>query len=265
MIDNSNHDIDFRNEDLIDKSFLGMIEDINDPRREGRCRIRVFGMHDGLETEQLPWAYPKQKSAFFGKDGKAGSLSVPKKGAIVAVRFDNGNPYSPEYYSVHELADDAKDELSKEGEYAGSHIILFDGDEQLKLWFTISKGLTLQLKDSRINIGQDRAITIEHQGSQSVIELRGGEINITSNSTINLTSGSEIQAASNDIWINGNFVKIGHNPIIGNAVLGDKLYLMLDALASAIDAKWPPTPGAVQSLVKLSKAGVLSETVKVSK
>jgi len=264
-MDSRNHDIDFRNDDLIDKSFLGMIEDINDPKKEGRCRLRVFGMHDGLETQDLPWAYPIQKSAFFGQDGKSGSLSIPKRGSVVAVKFNNGNPYSPEYYSVHELADDAKEELSKEGEYAGTHIMLFDGDEQLKIWFTISKGITVQLKDSRINIGQDRAITIEHQGSQSVIELRGGEINITSNSTINLTSGSEIQAASNDIWINGNYVKIGHNPVIGPAILGDKLYLMLDALAAAVDAKWPVTPGAAQSIVNLSKTGALSETVKVSK
>jgi hypothetical protein len=79
-----------------------------------------------------------------------------------------------------------------------------------------------------------------------------------------VTSGSEIEAASNDIWINGNFVKVGHNPVTGPAVLGDTLFLLLSAMASAIDGKFPPTPGAVTAAVNAAKEAVLSKTVKVS-
>jgi hypothetical protein len=259
-----NHDINRREEDLVDKQFLGVVEDPNDPRKEGRARVRVVSIHDDIPVEDLPWAYPKQKSAFFGKEGRGGSLSVPKKGAIVAVRFDNGNPYSPEYYSLHEIAEDVREELGKNGEYLGSHVVLFDGDEELKIWFTISKGITMQLKGSRVNIGRDKAITIEHAESQSIIELRGGNISIHANSRIELTSGSEIEAASNNVWVNGNFVKVGHNPITGPAVLGDRLFLLLTAMASALDAKFPPSPGAVSSVVESFKATTLSQTVKVS-
>ncbi len=259
-----NHDIEKRDRDLIDKQFLGVVEDPNDPRKEGRARIRVVSIHDDLAVEDLPWAYPKQKSAIFGMDGRGGSLSVPKKGSIVAVRFDNGNPYSPEYYSLHEIAEDVREELGKDGEYLGSHAVLFDGDEELKIWFTISKGLTLQLKGSRVNIGRDKSITIEHDQSQSIIELRGGNISIHANSRVEVTSGSEIEAASNDIWINGNFVRVGHNPVSGPAVLGDQLFLLLTAMASAIDGKFPPTPGAISTAVNSFKEATLSKTVKVS-
>jgi hypothetical protein len=260
-----NHDIESRNNrDLVDKQFLGIVEDANDPRKEGRAKVRVISLYDDIAVADLPWAYPKQKSAFFGKKGKGGSLSVPKKGSVVAVRFDNGNPYSPEYYSLHEIADDVREELGKDGEYLGSHIVLFDGDEELKIWFSISKGITMQLKGSRVNIGRDKAITIEHDQTQSVIELRGGNITIHANSRIEMSSGSEIEAASNDIWINGNFVKVGHNPVNGPAVLGDKLFLLLEAMGSAIDAKFPPTPGAITAAVSSFKPAVLSNTVKVS-
>ena len=259
-----NHDIDKRERDLIDKQFLGIVEDPNDPRKEGRAKVRVISLHDDIAVEDLPWAYPKQKSAFFGKEGRGGSLSVPKKGAVVVVRFDNGNPYSPEYYSLHEIGEDVREELGKNGEYLGSHVILFDGDEELKIWFTISKGITMQLKGSRVNIGRDKAITIEHDQTQSVIELRGGTITVHVNSRIEMTSGSEIEAASNDIWINGNFVKVGHNPVAGPAVLGDQLFLLLTAMASAIDGKFPPTPGAVTQAVNAFKEATLSKTVKVS-
>ena len=42
----------------------GVIEDINDPLKIGRCRVRVFGFHNAdrnlIPTESLPWAYPMQ-------------------------------------------------------------------------------------------------------------------------------------------------------------------------------------------------------------
>jgi hypothetical protein len=259
-----NHDINRREEDLIDKQFLGVVEDANDPRKEGRAKIRVVSIYDDIPVEDLPWAYPKQKSAFFGKDGKGGSLSVPKKGAIVAVRFDNGNPYSPEYYSLHEIAEDVREELGKNGEYLGSHAVLFDGDEELKIWFTISKGLTLQLKGSRVNIGRDKGITIEHADTQSIIELKGGNMRIHANSKVEVTSGSAIEATSNQIWINGNFVEVGHGPLFGQAVLGDRLFSMLKALAFIIDTKLSPTPGTASDLVVKGELTCLSKTVKVA-
>lgn len=251
--------------DKYNQTYIGIVEDIKDERKEGRCKIRIFGLHEGVESEDLPYAYPQQKSTFFGAGGAAGSISIPKVGSVVAVKFNNGNEYSPEYYGIHELEEGIKKELGKEGEYAGTHIMLFDGDEELKIWFTLNKGMTIQLKGSRINIGQDKAITIEHSDTASSIELRGGEINITSNSVINMTSGSEIEATSNDIWMNGNFVKVGHGPIYGNAVLGDTLFLLLTQMATMIDAKLPTTLGAAATLVETFKSFALSETVKVSK
>ena len=42
----------------------GVVEDIGDPLRLGRCRVRIFGYHTDnlldLPTADLPWAYPMQ-------------------------------------------------------------------------------------------------------------------------------------------------------------------------------------------------------------
>ena len=247
-MDSHYHDIEKRSNDLIDKQFLGTVEDANDPDLEGRCRVRVFGIHgESVPVEDLPWAYPKDKPLYFGKDGKAAAISIPKEGAVVAIRFDNGNIYSPEYYAIQELADDIKEELQKESEYHGSHFLLFDGDEELKFWFTKEKGITMQLKGSRINIGQDKKITIEHDQTQSIIELKGTEINITADSKIIATSNSKIELNSNDIHVNGNNVLLGPITNASKAqpsVLGTSLSAALSTLAGAIDSKWPPTPGA---------------------
>lgn len=159
MTPDRNHDISNRDiNDLIDKQFLGVIEDINDPRREGRARVRVAVLHDEIPTGDIPWAYPKNKGMVFGKEGGAGSISIPKVGSIVAVKFDNGNSYSPEYFAIHELAQDVKDELNTE--YEGSHFVLFDGDQELKVWFSATKGLTLVVKDASINL-KNELITIK--------------------------------------------------------------------------------------------------------
>jgi hypothetical protein len=146
-------------DDLRDKQFLGVVELIDDPRKEGRARVRVYSIHDDLVAEDIPWAYPKNKSVVFGQAGKSGSISIPKVGSIVAVKFDNGNPYSPEYFAIHELAQDVKDELNTE--YEGSHIVLFDGDQELKLWFSVSKGLTISVKGASINLAPDNLITVK--------------------------------------------------------------------------------------------------------
>jgi hypothetical protein len=177
-----NHDISNRDlDDLRDKQFLGVVELIDDPRKEGRARVRVYSIHDDLEAADIPWAYPKNKALFFGQAGKAGSISIPKVGSIVAVRFDNGNPYSPEYFAIHELAQDVKDELNTE--YEGSHIVLFDGDQELKLWFSVSKGLTISVKGASINLAPDNLITVKTD-NKVVIDSPNIELGSTSSAAL---------------------------------------------------------------------------------
>jgi hypothetical protein len=168
-----NREVNKIEDEYLNKMFMGAVEDISDPRKEGRCRIRVIGIHeDTIPTEDLPWAYPSQKSTIFGKGG-GGAISIPKKGAMVIVRFNNGNTYSPEYYSIHELAQDVKDELNSE--YEGSHILLFDGDQELKIWSTPNKGFTISIKDSSINIAPNNIITIK-TNNKVVIDAKRVEL-----------------------------------------------------------------------------------------
>lgn len=244
--------------------YLGEVVDVADPLKEGRCRVRVFTVFDDLEAADIPWANPQGKAVFFGQDGKAGSVSIPKKGTIVKVTFNNGDIYSPEYTQIQEIGDDIKAELRKEGEYEGAHFVLFDGDEELKVWFTIKKGLTLQLKNSRINIDQNRKITIEHEDSLSIVELEGPVIRIVADSQVNITSNA-VRATADSIWLDGDSTRVGHSPITGPAVLGDRLFAVLKVLAGMIDAKMPSTPGAAQQAVEAAKVLCLSETVIVGK
>ena len=51
------------------KSYLGVIVDVKDPLKEGRARVRVFGIFDDIPTEDLPWAEPGTACEYFGGGG----------------------------------------------------------------------------------------------------------------------------------------------------------------------------------------------------
>lgn len=218
-----NHDITARDfEDLLDKQFLGIVVDIDDPRKEGRAKVRVASLYDEIPVEDIPWAFPKNRGTTFGQAGKGGSVSIPKLNSVVAVVFDNGNPYSPEFFSIQELADDIKSEL--ESEYEGSHIVLFDGDQELKIWFTVGKGLTLSVKGASITLAPDNLVTIK---TDNKVVIDSPNIELT----------NELQAANLE------------------AILKGETFLNLFNLHTHAGAGTPPTP-------TISGEVVLSRTTK---
>lgn len=248
-------------DDLREMDFLGVVVNNDDPKKIGRCRIRVFGKFDELDDADLPWANP-MRGLSFGQDGGSGQFSTPKKDAVVKVKFNNGNIYSPEYYSIQELATDLKNEIN--GSYQNAHSVIYDNDEKLRMYYTQQKGITIFLKDSRINIANDNAIVIEHKDTSAIIELRGNNITITANSEINLTGGSRIKATAPEVWLDGKETKAGHVPSY-SMVLGEPLFAFLKTLAATVDAKLYPTPGAMATACTTAEQLSLSNTCKVAK
>ena len=251
-------------------TYLGKVEDIDDPLFEGRCKIRVFSLFDDIPTSDLPWAVPYGKPAFFGQDARAGSISIPKVGAIVRGKFNNGDIYSPEYSQVQELGDDIKNELRKgkanKKKYAGAHFILFDGDEQIKFWFDREIGLQMELKNSFIRIDNATSnILLEHKDTLSSIALEGNVIRINSNSEVRVTTGSKATVTANTVHIKGKNTLIGASPVQNSAVLGEPLFAILKIMATAIDAKIPATAGAIAQAVEAAKPMVLSRSVTIGK
>ena len=248
-------------DDLREMNFLGVIVDIKDPKKVGRCRIRVFGKFDDIADGDLPWASP-QMSLSFGMDGGSGRFSTPKVGAVVAVTFNNGNIYSPEYFSVQELATDLKNEISDS--YTNAHSLVYDDDEKVRIYYTQKKGITLFLKESRVNIANDNSITIEHAGTSAIIELRGNNITITADSEINMTAGSRVKISAPEVWVDGKETKAGHVPAY-SMVLAEPLFAFLKTLSATVDAKLYTTPGAMATACNAAEQLSVSSTCKVSK
>lgn len=194
---------------LIGKSFIGRVIDNEDPFFEGRCRVLVYGVHEIEEPiydannkptgeykkievpkEGVPWAHPYNRKMFAGGDGGAADISVPKMGTTVRVQFAEGDIFSPEYTSIQTLNADVIAEI--QDSYLNSHVLAFDVDEDVKIFYTPSKGLTFYHKESQIIINPDSSITIEHAGTESIIELIGDIINVVSTNQVNITTNKAV-------------------------------------------------------------------------
>ena len=256
------------------ETWLGEVEDDNDPEFLGRCKVRVFGLFDGKEddistnestykitTKDLPWCYPAS-SQIFASGGGAGSISIPKKGSRVKVVFSGGNIYSPEYITIQDVNEDLVKEL--QDSYKNAHVLLYDKEQELKILYKENLGVQIYLKGSNVTINPDASITIEHKDTQSIIELVGGTINVTANSTINITSNTKIQADSTDSTLSGSAItKLGPSPKF-SAMLAEPTWTFLKILAAAIDAKLPNTPGAMTSQAETFEKISTSKNVKIS-
>ena len=195
----------FSKEELIGKFFIGEVLDANDPDKEGRCRIKIFGLFNSedpviengkptgqitkveIPLEQIPWANPATGKFFAGGETKGfGDISIPKVGTIVKVVFPTGDLYAPEWSFIQNLNIQAVEEI--QDSYEGSHIMLYDNDEQVKVFYTPGKGFNIFHKDSQVIINPDSSITIQHKDTESIIELVGNTINIVSTSQVNVTT-----------------------------------------------------------------------------
>lgn len=80
-------------------SYLGLVEDNNDPEKLGRIRVRI-APYSEMSKEDLPWASPMLGT--HGNSAEYGGLNVPELGSQVRVSFPSRDFTAP-YYSGAEL------------------------------------------------------------------------------------------------------------------------------------------------------------------
>ncbi len=162
---------------------LGEIVDINDPLKQGRARVRVFGFFEELEIEDIPWAEQISGLSFSSARGN-GNISIPRLGAVVNAQFDGSNYYKVLYQFEKESSPDLLAEISDS--YEGAQSIWYDMDSQpgpLKFFYTKKKGLVLSLGDAKVQLdtqdGGKLRVVIEMGKDQIRMEDRKIIINST--------------------------------------------------------------------------------------
>lgn len=250
----------FFDRDLHDNDWLGIVTNNIDPLFSGRCQIRVLLLHDDFDSKELPWAVPVN-STVFGGNG-AGSLSVPKIGQFVRVNFNNGDLYAPEYTTIQNI--DTQMIEAIKSDYDGTHVLLYDPDEELNVMYQRNSGFRIFYRESFIQISPDSMITIQHANQESLIQLEGDKCNIVTKNEINISAAAKVEVTADEVKVAGNqTTKVGPGPYY-HAVLAEVLFPMLSTLATAIDAKMPATPGVNAGIVEATKQAATSTNVLIS-
>lgn len=145
------------------KTYIGVVEDNEDPKKLGRCRIRVLDIFDEIPVEDIPWA-----SSW--KDLNGNEFNVPEKGKVVTVVFDQGNIYKPEYiFSDHYNVNLEKKLNSLSGSnYTSMKSITFDHKTQI--YVNDDEGLMIDHKYNNLNILKD-SINLNLKDNMSSLNL----------------------------------------------------------------------------------------------
>ena len=91
------------------KTYIGVVEDNNDPKKMGRVKVRVLDIFDNTPLEDIPWANP-------WKDLSGDHFSLPDKGKVVTVVFEDANTNNPEFIFSDHYNTNLEKKLSQLGE-----------------------------------------------------------------------------------------------------------------------------------------------------
>lgn len=180
-------DEELKRDNLRETHWLGEVVDNEDPSNLGRCRIKVYGKFDLLEAESIPWATPMNRDF-------VGSHSIPRVGDIVAVRFDNGNIYHPEYwFQINQNKELKEDILDPSAEPQNVVSLVYDAERNVRIWWSPEDGLTM-------TTGSDKdaapAIRFSNEGK---IYIHSGDIFIASSN--NDESEPAVRGVSLESWL----------------------------------------------------------------
>ena len=253
-------DVDFIQHDYHDNDWIGMVVNTSDPTFSGRCQVKVFGLFDGIENQYLPWAVPVNSTIFAGNG--AGSLSVPKIGQFVRIQFNNGDQYSCEYTTIQNIDTQLIQKIKDD--YEGTHVLLYDPDEELTIIYQIGTGLQIYLKESYIQITPDTMITLSTPSGDSIVQMDGDKINITTKNEVNIAAAAKVEVVADEVIVNGSqTTKVGPGPY-DSALLAAPMWALLKTMATALDSKLPATPGVNAGLVEAAKSAATSKNVLIS-
>ena len=120
-----------------DGHWIGEVVVNEDPLNDGRCRVKVFGKFDLLPDDAIPWATPQNRET-------PGAHAVPRVGDIVAVRFDNGNIYHPEYWFQVDQNVELKEDILNTSDAPYDVIsLVYDAERNLRIYHSPEDGLVI--------------------------------------------------------------------------------------------------------------------------
>lgn len=182
------------------KSYVGTVIDNKDPKRLGRCRVKVLDVYDNIRESDIPWATPQ-------KDLNGNQFILPEVGKIVSVTFDNQNYYMPiyEYAQHYNINLEKKLNTISNSAYESMRSLMFDAKTQI--YSNDDEGLMIDYKFNQINI-KNNSVDIK-------LKDNFGKVSIgTNNATQEAILGTNFLAWFDEFV--DNLLGLSGGPYLGN-------------------------------------------------
>ena len=270
---------EFAQDNLTGTQWVGLVEDTEDPKFEGRVKVRVYGKFDGrvdptdpesaylIPTENLPWSRPAN-SLGGGSNSGGGKLHIPKIGSEIQITFDNGDIYAPTYHYNIYPSDELKTEVQTS--YQNSHVLIYDTafglsdstpeatnereGEGIKVYFTEEKGFVIDYATADgstiVNVKNDNTFEVTNANGDSIVMSNDGNVTLTHSGTVTVNASADVEvncvnakiSASAETHINSPSIKLGE--LAAEAVIkGDTFKGIFDAHIhpTGVGPSGPPT------------------------
>ena len=159
------------------QSYLGVVEDNEDPEKLGRLRVRISPYMD-FDPDDLPWACPTLGT--HGNVSNAGGLNVPEKGSQVRVYFPSHDLTAP-YYTGAELND-------------YNRTTFFDDDYPHAYGYKDSRGNFIRVNKARDTIHMQHSSTsnfkVAPDGSMQIALSNGAYFTFSNQGAFDLNIGA---------------------------------------------------------------------------
>lgn len=220
-------------------SYLGLVEDNNDPKKLGRLKVRIAPYSD-LETSDLPWAYPKLGT--HGNSVEYGGLNVPEIGSQVRVEFPSRDLTAP-YYSGAELNETNRTTFFDE-DYPNTYGYKDSVGNFVKInkergtahfqHFTTTNAQVAPDGSIKVGLSNGAYFTFDNSnnfelniGTLSLSGTADGSFNVEANSDVNINAGKvEIDGGLHvtgdvnfDIGTSGSFLTLGRLVTVKNGLV----------------------------------------------
>ena len=180
---------ELNSDNLRETHWIGEVVNNEDPLLNGRCRVKVFGKFDLLPDDAIPWASPMTRDL-------PGSHVVPRVGDVVAVRFDNGNIYHPEYWFQINQNDSLKSEVLENSAAPQNVIsIVYDEERNIRVYYSPEDGLVMTTGTSNTEAPMIRF------SPEGKIFINSGDIFIATNDGTD-ESEPAVRGSSLETWLN---------------------------------------------------------------
>jgi uncharacterized protein involved in type VI secretion and phage assembly len=195
--------------------FAGIVEDNDDPLREGRVTLRLPWLDDATVTDWCRVVQPYAGDGF-------GAVWIPEKQTEVLVAFVHGDMTEPVViggvYNGKDkppaFHDGSQQDIKMWRTRAGHEIRLTDSDQQRAIEIKTAGNHDVLLDDQNHKIAITSAIghsvTIDDQGQQIEIAVAGGVGKLTIDATGNITlQGTQIKVSGAAITLSAAQLSLG--------------------------------------------------------